>query len=136
MFFIRRSLTDDHISESFVQDHSFLRLRSLILRCLAVSVYMSVPELPAARAASASAASGMNGCAVSDSGVDVFSPVLRCLIEDLTEHLEALGPVTPIAMWPCVQGPDTFSRLKVRVEIKSQESMFKSQASEIAINVS
>lgn len=78
---------------------------------------MSAPELPAARAASASAASGMNGCdggASAGGNIDVFSPVLRCLIEDLTEHLEALGPVAPIAMWPCVQGPDTFSRLKVR----------------------
>ena len=112
-FLANRSLTDDHISESFVQEHSFLKLRSLILRCLAVSVYMSAPELPAAKAASASAASGgMNGC--SADAVDVFSPVLRCLIEDLTEHLEALErPVAPIAMWPCVQGPDTFSRLKV-----------------------
>merc|ERR1719369_732289 len=59
-----RSLTDDHISESFVQDHNFLRLRALILRCLAVSVYLSRPDLSSARAAAASAAASSSSGAV------------------------------------------------------------------------
>jgi len=65
-----RSLTDDHISESFVQDHNFLRLRALILRCLAVSVYMSVPEMSAAKSASNSAASSATSS--SNSSVSPF----------------------------------------------------------------
>ena len=68
----------------------------------------------AASSATSSSKSSVNG---HQGEVDVLSPVLRCLIEDLTEHLEALSqqaPIQPVVQWPTVQGPDSVSRLKVR----------------------
>jgi len=118
-----RSLTDDQISESFVQDANFLKFRSMLLRALAVSVYLSEDIAPAAAAASA-AATANSSAAVNGHGPalekgTVLSPILRCLIEDISTHLERVRSpageeaAAALTRWPCVQGPDAVTKLSV-----------------------
>ena len=97
---IDRAVNDDLISESFLLDQKFLKLRSLAMRALATAVYISEDIHPSRIAASNVAAknkscepnvpSTMNNIItqnISDSErASLLSPVLERLIDGLVQH--------------------------------------------------
>jgi hypothetical protein len=97
-------VTDELISDSFVQEQNHLRFRSLILRSLVAAVYLS-EDIHPARVVNANAAT--NGNASDSEKSDKMIRVIEELSAKMRETADACGNVNMDEDWMNpVQGPD------------------------------